>query len=285
MLMVDSSPFYWGRIMDNKRYYYLKLKENFFDRPEIKAIEGMQSGYEYICIIQKMYLRSLSRDGKLMLTDTIPYDLKILSSVLGHKEDIVKNAIDIFNQLGLCELLDDKSIYMTEIQNFIGESSTEGDRKREYRRKIDENKQKLLSGQMSDERPPELEIELEKEIEINKEQSHSEQELSSENSKNLKFCSNVKNHKGLLHTYCKFFRKSWDCQNNSVMCMQFFNTVKKEMDKEGFNKNTNEKLYFGAFMNKIKFIIHSDPVHYKIKEQFNAPIDNKYISFEKEVNE
>jgi hypothetical protein len=44
---------------DIKKYYYLKLKDNFFDRPEIKAIEGIESGYEYICIIQKMYLRRI----------------------------------------------------------------------------------------------------------------------------------------------------------------------------------------------------------------------------------
>ena len=35
---------------DNKKYYYLKLKENFFDRPEIKVLEAMQNGYKYIQI-------------------------------------------------------------------------------------------------------------------------------------------------------------------------------------------------------------------------------------------
>ena len=30
---------------DNKKYYYLKLKENFFDSPEIKVLEAMQNGY------------------------------------------------------------------------------------------------------------------------------------------------------------------------------------------------------------------------------------------------
>ena len=138
---------------ESKKYYYLKLKENFFDRPEIKAIEGMQSGYEYICIIQKMYLRSLCREGKLMLTDTIPYSLETLSNVLGHKKELIKSAIDMFKSLGLLEILDDQTIYMTEIQNFIGESSSEGDRKREYRKKIEAARK---CGQMSDNRPPEL---------------------------------------------------------------------------------------------------------------------------------
>jgi predicted phage replisome organizer len=161
---------------DNKMYYYLKLKENFFDRAEIKAIEGMQNGYEYICIMQKMYLRSLERDGKLMLTDTVPYDLNMLSTVLNHRDDTIKCAIEIFTDLGLCEIMSDKSIYMTEIQNFIGKSSTEGDRKRIYRDKIKTHKQ-LTRGQTSgqcpaikaDVRPPELELKKEIELEIEQE--------------------------------------------------------------------------------------------------------------------
>lgn len=159
---------------DNDKYYYLKLKDNFYDRPEIKAIEGIQSGYEYICIIQKMYLRSLNRGGKLMLTEAIPYDIQMLSSVLNHKEETIRSAIELFKKLGLLEIMSDNTIYMTEIQNFIGESSTEADRKRSYRLKIEEHKALLttgqMSGQMSEKNPPEIEIELkiEKEIELKK---------------------------------------------------------------------------------------------------------------------
>jgi predicted phage replisome organizer len=166
--------FFYARREDGlseaKTYFYLKLKENFFERPEIKAIEGMQSGYEYICIIQKMYLRSLSREGKLMLTDTVPYDIKLLASVLGHKQETIKAAVEIFRQLGLVEILSDKSIYMLEIQNFIGESSTEADRIREYRKSIAQAKELVqLNDINTDICTPELELELKQEIESKKE--------------------------------------------------------------------------------------------------------------------
>ena len=153
---------------DNKKYYYLKLKDNFFDRPEIRAIESMQNGYEYICIMQKMYLRSLEREGKLMLTDTIPYDLTMLSKVLNHRDDTIKCAIEIFLKLGLCDVMSDQSIYMTEIQNFIGQSSTEGERKKIFREKIKGIK-KIGVDKRPDKRPPEIEIEIEIEKEIEKE--------------------------------------------------------------------------------------------------------------------
>ena len=52
-------------------------------------------------------------------------------------EEIVKKAIDIFESLGLIEKLDGGAIFMTDIQTFIGESSTEADRKRAYRARIE----------------------------------------------------------------------------------------------------------------------------------------------------
>jgi len=151
---------------ESQSYFYLKLKDDFFDRPEIKAIEKTQSGYEYICIIQKMYLKSLCRGGKLMLTDSIPYDLDLLSSVLEHKKEIVAAAIALFQKYGLIDVIDDKTIYMTQIQNFIGQSTTEADRVRSYRKSISTHKKKLLqksykSTNKPDNCTPELELKIE----------------------------------------------------------------------------------------------------------------------------
>ena len=45
---------------DNKKYYYLKLKEDFFDSDEMLLLQGMKDGYLYSDILMKMYLRSLN---------------------------------------------------------------------------------------------------------------------------------------------------------------------------------------------------------------------------------
>ena len=162
---------------DNKKYYYLKLKDNFFDSDQMIVLESMPDGYKYSNILLKLYLRSLKNDGKLMFNDRIPYNSTILSQVTRHSVGDVEKAVKIFAELGLIEVLNNGAIYMLDIQNFIGESSTEGDRKRAYRRKIEQEKNMLLgegqmSGQMSDIHPPEIEIEkeLDKEIDIDKEQ-------------------------------------------------------------------------------------------------------------------
>lgn len=129
---------------DRSNYYYLKIKENFFDGEDMKILESMDNGYLYSNILMKMYLLSLKNGGKLMYRDKIPYNSKMLSTVLNHNVDVLEKAIQIFKELNLIEILDSGAIFMLDIQNFIGKSSDEADRKREYRYKIETEKKMLL---------------------------------------------------------------------------------------------------------------------------------------------
>lgn len=152
---------------DNEKYYYIKLKDNYFEQDNIKVLESMKNGHTYSLIIIKMYLKASKTDGQLMMTQRIPYDpsnVDILASVLGHDVDHVKEAIRLGVQLDLIKIIDGKEIWMTEIQNMIGQSSTEADRVRLYRKKLDEKLlPKSTDVQMYDKSTPE--IEREKEIE------------------------------------------------------------------------------------------------------------------------
>ena len=160
---------------DNKKYYYLRLKDNFFDSDELKILESMKDGYLYSNILLKLYLRSLKNDGKLVVNDRIPYNAEMLASVTGHQIGTVKQALSIFKDLGLIDVLENGAIYMLDIQNFIGRGSSEADRKREYRQRIESDRTNVLTNvrQISDKTPPEIEIEieLEKDIEIEKDSS------------------------------------------------------------------------------------------------------------------
>ena len=157
---------------DNKRYYYMRLKESFFDDDAIKILEAMPDGYLYSNILLKLYLKSLKFNGRLMYNERIPYNASVLATLTNHSVGVIEKALDIFEQLGLIEVLDNGAIYMLDIQNYIGKSTTEADRKRDYRNRIDEEK-KIISGQMSgqnsDKSTPEIDIEIEKDIEIEQE--------------------------------------------------------------------------------------------------------------------
>lgn len=160
---------------DNKKYYYMRLKENFFDSDEMIILENMDNGdgIIYSNILLKLYLRSLKYEGRLMFNERIPFNPQMLSTIVRHPVGVVEKALKAFIDLGLVEIMDNGAIYMLDIQNFIGKTTTEADRKKKYRARIAQEKGNVLgSGQMSrqtsDKRTPETEteIELEKELKI-----------------------------------------------------------------------------------------------------------------------
>ena len=155
---------------DNRKYYYLKLKENYFDDDSIVLLESMQDGVLYSNILLKLYLKSLKHGGRLQLDENIPYTAQMIATITRQQIGTVERALQIFLKLGLVEVLDSGTFYMSNIELLIGQSSTEAERKRAARLQ-----NKALSaprtngGHLSDIRPPEIEIELEKEIKIEKE--------------------------------------------------------------------------------------------------------------------
>ena len=106
---------------DNRKYYYLKLKENYFD-------------------------------------EDIPYTAQMIATITRQQIGTVERALQIFLKLGLVEVLDSGTFYMSNIELLIGQSSTEAERKRAARLQ-----NKALSalqtsgGHLSDIRPPEIE--------------------------------------------------------------------------------------------------------------------------------
>ena len=153
---------------DNRKYYYLKLKENYFDDDSIVLLESMQDGVLYSNILLKLYLKSLKHGGRLQLDEGIPYTAQMIATITRQQIGTVERALQIFLKLGLVEVLDSGTFYMSNIELLIGQSSTEAERKRAARL---QNKAlsalRTSGGHLSDIRPPE--IELEKEIEIKRE--------------------------------------------------------------------------------------------------------------------
>ena len=155
---------------DNRKYYYLKLKESYFDEDAIVLLESMQDGMLYSNILLKLYLKSLKNGGKLQLDENIPYTAPMIATITRQQVGTVERALQIFMKLGLVEPLQNGALYMSNIELLIGQSSTEGERKRRARRAL--QGQKALPEAVADKRPPygadicPPEIEIEKEIDI-----------------------------------------------------------------------------------------------------------------------
>ena len=160
---------------DNRKYYYLKLKESYFDDDSIVLLESMQDGILYSYILLKLYLKSLKHGGRLQLDESIPYTPQMIATITRQQIGTVEQAIKIFLQLGLMEQMPDGAFYMSNIELLIGQSSTEGERKRRARQanRIALNPGGQMSARCPDIRPPEIEreLEIEKERELEKGQT------------------------------------------------------------------------------------------------------------------
>ena len=160
---------------DNRKYYYLKLKESYFDDDAIVLLESMQDGVIYSNILLKLYLKSLKNGGKLQLDENIPYTAQMIATITRQQVGTVERALKIFMKLGLVEPLPSGALYMSNIELLIGQSSTEGERKRRARLALQEQKALPQTGAdkcppyRADICPPEIEIKKEIDIELEKE--------------------------------------------------------------------------------------------------------------------
>jgi predicted phage replisome organizer len=151
------------RMGDGKKFYWLKLKRDFFKRHDIRIIEEMPNGKDYILFYLKLLLESVDHEGTLRFSDTIPYNEQMLSVVTNTNIDIVRSAMKLFVELHMMDIFDDKTIYMSEVEKYIGSETQWAEKKRLQRAKGDNVP--LVSSNC----PTELEKELESEKETEKE--------------------------------------------------------------------------------------------------------------------
>ncbi len=128
---------------ENGKYYWLKLKRDFFKRHDIRIIEEMPNGKDYILFYLKLLLESIDHEGSLRFSDTIPYNEQMLSVVTHTNVDIVRNAMKLFIELNMMSVCDDQTIYMNEVEKLIG-SAADNDGANRVRRCRERKKQLAL---------------------------------------------------------------------------------------------------------------------------------------------
>ena len=133
--------------MADKRYYWLKLKEDFFQDEAIEWLEEQENGKEYCLFYLKLCLKSLKDDGKLIRTVgnlLIPYSTEKLAEATRTKADTAMVAMQVLQRIGLVEILDDGAIKMLKLQDMVGSEAGNVNalRQKRFRQR---KKQELLS--------------------------------------------------------------------------------------------------------------------------------------------
>ena len=165
-----------GDVMANKKYYWLKLKEDFFEEDAIAWIEEQENGKDYCLFYLKLCLKSLKTNGLLIRnvgSMIVPYDAKTLAKITNTELDTVKVAMDIFTKIGLVQILENGEIFISQLQNMVGSETSKAQLMRNKRakdKKIIEggnNVTPLLPNSYSSEENcyTEIEIDIEKELE------------------------------------------------------------------------------------------------------------------------
>ena len=122
---------------DNKRYYWIKLKTDFFNQETIDFMLSQKNGCEYVVLYQMLCLGSANSNGELtskvgeML---VPYDVeKIVRDTKYFDFDTVSVALELFKRLGLIYEEKDKVLKISNFNEMVGSEVSSAKRVREFR--------------------------------------------------------------------------------------------------------------------------------------------------------
>jgi predicted phage replisome organizer len=117
------------------RYFWLKLKDDFFNSDDIKVVMSQTNGAEYVIFWQKLLLKAITRQeiGLLRYRENIPYTPELLSTITDTNIDVVKGALTLFQKLGMIELLDNGDIWIEAANYLVGSESQAASRMRKMR--------------------------------------------------------------------------------------------------------------------------------------------------------
>lgn len=155
---------------ENGKFYWLKLKRDFFKRHDIRVIESMPNGKDYVLFYLKLLVESVDHEGSLRFSETIPYNEEMLAVITNTNVDIVRSAMKLFVELGMMEILDEGTIYMNEVDRMIGSAANNDNANRQRRFRERQKTTALLPSYEGVTKNNESKsIETEKELEIEKE--------------------------------------------------------------------------------------------------------------------
>lgn len=158
--------------MSERKYYWLKLKSDFFAQKEIKKLRRIAGGDTYTIIYLKMQLRSLESDGKLFYEGVEDSFIDELALDIDEETENVKVTVIYLEKHGLLEKLETNDIEQYLLVNVKNEISCETSSAARVRRHRAKQKSLQCNGDVT----PMKQIvngekEIEKEIDIDKKKS------------------------------------------------------------------------------------------------------------------
>lgn len=159
---------------NTKRYYWLKLKDDFFRDKRIKKLRLIAGGDTYTIIYLKMQLLSLQNNGILVYEGVEDTFAKELALELDEEVENVNVTLAFLKSNFMIEETEPSHFLMTETIKCIGSECASAERVRKHRA-LKEEKQDLLQCN-TDVTKCNLEIDKEKEKDIDINNTHTREE-------------------------------------------------------------------------------------------------------------
>ena len=163
-----------------KKYYWLKLKDNFFNQKEVKKLRRIAGGDTYTIIYLKMQLLSIKKDGIIEFEGTEKDLAEQLSYEIDEDLNNIQVTLSFLKVNNLIEEISENNFLLTKVPDCIGKEGASAERVRRHRERKalleKEKEQKMLqcNGEVTNSNNDviksntEIEKENEKEIEIEK---------------------------------------------------------------------------------------------------------------------
>lgn len=251
--------------MDNKKFYWIKLKTDFFNQDTIDFLLSQKNGCEYIVLYQMLCLKTANNGGKLTTNVgeiIIPYDIdKIVRDCKYFDTDTVMVALELFKKLNLIYQEEDKILKITDFDEMVGSECSSAKRVREWREKkkvLQCNNNVTQEIEIRD-KSIDKDIDLDKDIDINNNNYNKYNEFVTKNWQTLtpfeyetlkNYCSSrgedivilaiqeaIKNKKKTLK-YVEGILKNW--KNNNLNTIE--EIEENNINKKPFKENAKEKI-------------------------------------------
>lgn len=152
--------------MGDKKYYWLKLKENFFRQKEIKKLRRIAGGDTYTVIYLKLLLLSLKNDGKVYFEGIEDEFSEELALELDEDINNVAMTITFLRKHDLLEIKNEDEYLLTRCSEMVGMECASAERVRKHRLKKQEQLKLLQCNPCVTNSNTEKELEIEKDIEL-----------------------------------------------------------------------------------------------------------------------
>ena len=138
--------------MSDGKYYWLKLKRDFFKRHDMKIIKGLPDGHGIALFYLEMLAESIDHEGELRYSEKKPYTAETLALALSFDKELAEKALKVLEEFELIEVFEDGTIYLPEFQSMSGSETEWARQKREWRDKKGQEKdtERTKSGQCQD---------------------------------------------------------------------------------------------------------------------------------------